>query len=77
MTKEEWHRQQAELCRRLARLTSLRRDADTLRAMAEDHLRQAESLAGIGRTLDHTVAMPDGRTTEPVSGEGSPVKASA
>jgi myo-inositol catabolism protein IolC len=66
MTKEEWHRQQAELCRRLAWLTSLRRDADVLRAMAEDHLRQAERLAerasadsgdghGAGDAAHHTV----------------------
>jgi hypothetical protein len=68
MTKEEWHRQQAELCRRLAWLISLRRDADTLRAMAEDHLRQAERLADTCRALDHRVAMPDGRTHQ--AGEG-------
>jgi hypothetical protein len=48
MTKAEWHRQQAELCLRLAWLASLRRDAETLRAMAEDHFRQAERLAESG-----------------------------
>ena len=62
MTKEEWHRQQAELCSRLAGLASLRRDADALRAMAEDHLRQAERLAETCGMIDRAVTMPDGRT---------------
>ena len=38
------HRQQAELRLQLARLTSLRREAEMLRAMAQEHLREAERL---------------------------------
>ena len=38
------HRQQAELCLQLARLTSLRLEAEMLRARAQEHLREAERL---------------------------------
>ena len=38
------HRQQAELCLQLARLTSLRHEAEMLRTRAQEHLREAERL---------------------------------
>ena len=38
------HRQQAELCLQLARLTSLRHEAEMLRARAQEHLREADRL---------------------------------
>ena len=38
------HRQQAELCLQLARLTSLRHEAEMLRTRAQEHLHEAERL---------------------------------
>jgi hypothetical protein len=41
MTTVEWHRQQPELFWQLARLTALLQEVERLRALANDHWREA------------------------------------
>ncbi len=47
--KSQWFREQAERCFRLARSLSNERDANRLRRLGEDYLKQAERAEEEGR----------------------------